>query len=283
MMFPDAAIYVKEGDIPIGTYAIQDSLMVSMEVTLPLNEIYSCTVVSDRHETYQTGTGRIAGGIIGAVLLGPLGAAGGLLAGGKRRFDETIILCRLCDGRTFSAQCTPLTAAKLSQIASANHLSKSIALSQEKNADPVSSNSSLDLADTTECPMCAEIIKIRAKICRYCGCQVQEEKNKEIKNLMTDDVEEVHVFDDLYQNYVANTEAEDFFDRKSALEIMTSFSRLQAIHPGESYRDLADMIRDEYGGNTKQPIYDLIKYGFKFLRKNKKFDIVDGRYLLVKR
>jgi hypothetical protein len=208
-----------------------------------------------------------------------------LLAGGKRRIDQTIILCRLFDGRSFTAECSQTTAAKLTQVAVLNQSPRQAASSAPmyESSRPVAVTHEKD-SDSIDCPMCAERIKEKAKICRFCGCKVQEEKSKKVDSLkLQDDVDEVHQFDELYQKYVSNSDDAEVFDRESALEVMTLFSRLQKQHPDLSYRDLADRVRDEFGGNTKQPLYDLIKNGFKFLRSNRRFDIVEDRYVVVKK
>jgi hypothetical protein len=285
MSFPEGALLVKSGDIPSGVYGVADTLISKDELTIWLTDLHQCTIVSDRHEAYQTGVGRIAGGIIGAALLGPIGAAGGLLAGGKRRIDETVILCRLFDGRSFTAECSQLTAARLTQVAMSNQTTQSTNITKPGSSASVNTTfSGIERdSDNIDCPLCAERIKAKAKICRYCGCDIHEVRKKEIDSIKKESiVEEVYDFGDLYQTYASSLEGEDIFDRESALEVMTLFSQIQKIHPDLSYRDWAEMVKDEFGGNTKQPLYDLIKHGFRFLRANKHFDVVDDRYIVIK-
>ena len=113
MSFPEDVILVNGGDIRQGMWGIAwdipNDLMAIGDQKIMLSDLSGSSVVSDKHETSYTGVGRVAGGILGAALLGPIGAAGGLLAGGKTRVDETIILCCLFDGRTFTGEVSQLT------------------------------------------------------------------------------------------------------------------------------------------------------------------------------
>lgn len=287
MTFRDDALFVKSGDIPKGIYGIAHELMAGEETTIFFKDIQQCSIVSDVHESYQTGVGRIAGGIIGGVFLGPIGAAAGLLSGGKKRFDRTIILCRLNDGRSFTAECSQLTAANLTQVANANSLNRN--LNSNSNLLPESrsgggdSVSESEASDYIECPLCAENIKAKAKICRFCGCKPREFLDEELQKLKArKDVEDVFIIDELYKDYIENSSNEILFDKKSIIEILSLISQFQKLHPDMTHRNWVEMVKDKYYGKTKEPIYDMIKNGFKFVRSNKHFEIIDEKFIAIK-
>jgi hypothetical protein len=280
MSFPENLLVVKGGDISLGPWGFAANFINQGDILIELDLLQSCVVVSDRHESFQTGMGRVAGGILGAALLGPIGAAGGLLAGGKRRIDETIILCRLFDGRTFTAECSQLTAAKFSQIANFNLISKA---SSNNQIDVTSiQHAPKTLKDTTECPMCAEFIKSKAKVCRYCGYKVAEERNARINAVKTDaDTDEIHSFGDLYLKYVDNVTYEEFFSESDVRLILIKFIELHVQNPDATYRQIVDLVKEDLGLEYKTPLLDLFREGFSFTRKNVKFKFISEDDLIV--
>lgn len=282
MTFPENALLIKEGDLSSGIWGFADLLICQGDDVIELDILQSCTIVSDRHEAYQTGIGRVAGGIIGAALLGPIGAAGGLLAGGKRRIDETIILCRLFDGRSFTAECSQLTAAKFTQIANSNLISKA---SNNRSADSIPSDSSTQTKlaeDTIECPMCAEFIKSKAKICRYCGYKIAEEREARIGKINSDaDTEQTYTLNDLYAKYVQNVEYADVFSESDVRLILNSFIRIHSQKKDETYRNIVSLVKDDLGLPYKTQLLDLFREGFSFVRTNKKFRFVSEDDLIV--
>jgi hypothetical protein len=198
----DAEYYIKDGNYNNGFYRLEDGFLIKGKIAINTSRMIYCEVVKDQHETIQSGAGRIAGGIIGGVLLGPVGAIGGLLSGGKRRVDETIIICSFSDGKSFVAESTQLGAANLSKIVDFNKR-----LIEDKKTSEVVSNVSLD-NDVYDCPECAEVIKVKAKICRYCGVKL-EPKLSDIDEARNDfDENEMRRFISDYRN-----EVNDYFFR----------------------------------------------------------------------
>ncbi len=160
MKLKDNEYWIRSGDLKSGIWIVLGDALVSTDQKLEVSLITSCSIVKDEHGFTQSGTGRIAGGIIGAALLGPIGAIGGLLSGGKKRIDETVIHCGLSDGRSFTAESTQIGAASMSRIAAHNTLSQPRINRASNSTQP---------EDLIECPQCAEHIKSRAKVCRFCG------------------------------------------------------------------------------------------------------------------
>lgn len=280
MSFPENALLIKDGDLNPGPWGFAANFISQGDNVVELDLLQSCTVVSDRHEAYQTGIGRVAGGILGAALLGPIGAAGGLLAGGKRRIDETIILCSLFDGRSFTAECSQLTAAKFSQIANSNLMSKA---SGDRNIEVARIQPQINpLDDTVECPMCAEFIKSKAKICRYCGYKVAEEKEMRLAKVAADaDTDHTLSFGDLYQKYINGVNYEDVFSESEVRLILNTFVKIRSDKKDETYRSVVDLVKESLGLQYKTQLLDLFREGFGFARTNRKFKFIDEDDMIV--
>lgn len=280
MSFPENVILVVDGEVEKGMWGIAKDLMAKDDHVILLSELVGCSLVSDRHEEYQTGIGRVAGGVIGAVLLGPIGAAGGLLAGGKRRVDETIVLCSLSDGRSFSGEVSQLTAAKLQQIASRNSQSQYISKSENRLldvAEPVA------LGDSIECPMCAEVIKARAKICRFCGFNIQEEKERKANAISSDPtVESTHDIKLCIANFRLAIEYEEEISDLLVYKVLESFSEMIKKYPDKNYRNVAEFVKNDLDIEYKMVINDLIREGFPFLRACPTFEVV-GDLIVVRK
>lgn len=279
MSFPEDVLLVKEGDLDHGMWGLAEHLMAKEDQVIMLDLLQSCSLVSDRHEAYQTGMGRVAGGIIGAALLGPIGAAGGLLAGGKRRIDETIVLCRLFDGRTFTAECSPLTAAKLNQISNINQLNQT---SIARNQNIQNSRFVSDSVDTVECPMCAENIKRKAKICRFCGYKIAEERESKIQKVTADsDTEQILSYSDLYQVYLNNVGYEDVFTEFEGILILKTFIEVHKKNPKSTYREVVELVKEKLELTYKTHLLDFFREGFKFARSDKKFMLMEDDGMIV--
>lgn len=279
MSFPEGALVVINGEISLGAWGFADDFMVKDAEIIPLAELVYCRVVSDRHETYQTGVGRVAGGIIGGVLLGPLGAAGGLLAGGKRRIDETIIYCRLADERSFTAQCSQLTAAKFIELSETNQrLQRGAGGVQQIPAQPVTAA----VGGTIECPMCAETIKARALICRFCGFKIAAELEQREKQILEQsDTAEVLSYSELYERYITSVDNDDAFLEGEGKGVLNAFARIRTRNPSMPYREAVDVLREELGLENKSPLLDFFREGFKFARGGKKFTLIQGSDRIV--
>ena len=279
MIFPENALLVKEGDLDHGMWGVSEDLIAKDNQVIMLESLQSCSLVSDRHEAYQTGMGRVAGGIIGAALLGPIGAAGGLLAGGKRRIDETIVLCRLFDGRTFTAECSQLTAAKLNQISNINQLNQT---SVVRSQNIQNSHSESDSTDTVECPMCAENIKRKAKICRFCGYKIAEERESRIQKITADnDTEQILSYVDLYEVYLNNVGYEDVFTESEGKFILKIFIEIHQKNPKSTYREVVELVKDKLNLTYKTHLLDFFREGFKFARSDKKFSLMEDDAMIV--
>lgn len=132
---------------------MSDELRYDNEKTyvINLNSVQSVDLLTEENKKHVLGT--LAGAGVGLALLGPLGAAVGLLTGGNKK--EVNIAVNLKDGRHFIARCTNKTYATLIPYAS-------------KNKDPLE-------VDTKECPMCAETIKEKARVCRFCSYEFKQQ------------------------------------------------------------------------------------------------------------
>jgi len=125
-----------------------------------LNTVTTIEIITEENKKKVMGT--IIGGGAGLLLLGPLGAIGGLLLGGNKKLVNIAVAFN--DGRNFVATCTTKTHLSLLQYAGKGGAPMPAAA--ETTAIPVKK---LALSgDTKECPMCAETIKAKAKICRFC-------------------------------------------------------------------------------------------------------------------
>jgi hypothetical protein len=221
----DNEFWVQSGSFPVGRYSLIDEKFTNGEIVIKISKLVSCTIVKDEHSTSQSGAGRIAGGILGAALLGPIGALGGLLAGGKKRVDQTIILCGFDDNRTFTAESTQLGAANLVRIAQSN-------LSSARNQSHVAQSASVIENDQIECPQCAELIKRKAKICRYCGLSLEDTliPPKAIPNSTDLDFSSVpnHPYKKFLTDYRDQVKDSPFSSDIDVINAIDSFSKLYA-------------------------------------------------------
>lgn len=127
---------------------------------IDLNTTTTIEIITEENQKKVMGT--IMGGGAGLLLLGPLGAIGGLLLGGNKKLVNIAVAFN--DGRNFVATCTTRTHLSLLQ-----YTGKGVA-----PLPPVTETASIPVKKSTlsggtkECPMCAETIKAKAKICRFC-------------------------------------------------------------------------------------------------------------------
>jgi|ETNmetMinimDraft_13_1059891.scaffolds.fasta_scaffold19951_2 hypothetical protein len=120
-----------------------------------LNKVTTIDIITEENKKKVMGT--LVGGAAGLLLLGPLGAIGGLLLGGNKNMVN--IAVGLNDDRHFVASCTAKTHLALLKFKGKG--GTPTPASVETPTAPVSN-------DTKECPMCAETVKAKAKICRFC-------------------------------------------------------------------------------------------------------------------
>ena len=120
-----------------------------------LNKVTTIDIITEENKKKVMGT--LVGGAAGLLLLGPLGAIGSLLLGGNKNMVN--IAVGLNDDRHFVASCTAKTHLALLKFKGKG--GTPTPASVETPTAPVSN-------DTKECPMCAETVKAKAKICRFC-------------------------------------------------------------------------------------------------------------------
>lgn len=131
------------------------------EYIIDLNTVTTIEIITEENKKKVMGT--MMGGGAGLLLLGPLGAIGGLLLGGNKKLVN--IAVALNDGRNFVATCTTKTHLSLLKYAGKGG-APVVAVATEQAIQPEKKLTSSD--DTKECPMCAETVKAKAKICRFC-------------------------------------------------------------------------------------------------------------------
>lgn len=155
--------------LPSGSYVLDNNFFRQWGTSDPglnLSLFSTCDIILDVHQTTHTSSGRIAGGILGAVVAGPLGAVAGLMTGGKKTVDKTEVYCSLIDGRGFKAECSRESAAALrAAVLTVQRTNTSINTERTDNAK----TSKTPAERTKECPQCAETVKLKAKICRFCN------------------------------------------------------------------------------------------------------------------
>jgi hypothetical protein len=215
----DTQYWLKSGDFETGIWSLKDGFLENGKNTINISNLLYCKFVKDEHSTSQSGIGRIAGGIIGGVLLGPVGAIGGLLSGGRKRIDETIIICAFSDQKSFIAESTQVGAAHLIRIAEIN-------LRGSQNASINNNNYSSELSEEQyECPECAEVIKKKAKICRYCGAQVNFKFDT--TETASKDIGEIDCFKYFISDYKSQVENFCFKDEEAIKKIIRSWFNIE--------------------------------------------------------
>lgn len=181
-------IHVQEGDIKTGYWYLDgcemwrydpgktDTSKIKINIK---NQFTSIELFSTDDKRTASGTG--AAGLVGLAVAGPLGAVAGMLYGGKKK-NETIVMCNLGNNKMFLAVMDISVYAKLKMCVAKNSASpeeqkgsvskikvakkspaKKKTINSEKEAVAIDNN-----VETKECPMCAEVVKSRAKICRFC-------------------------------------------------------------------------------------------------------------------
>ena len=285
MSCPDNAVIIYDGDLEFGTWVIVDDYIAkSLSVLILKSDIIACNVISDVHQVSHTRSGRIAGGILGAVLLGPLGAAAGLMTGGQTKVDETKIYCALRDGRTFSAEVSPATSAKIQQICQLNQINTHQNVNLQTTTVDVNIPTTSSSGDYIECPMCAESIKSRAKVCRFCGYNILIEKDLKISALISDPcIEYVLNYHEQLKMYRDNISYEDEnISNELVHKIVLEFSNVISSNPNADYRELSMMVKNKLSISKIKYINDLTRESFKFIRECKKFDVYDDSLAIRK-
>lgn len=177
--FNDIRFEVASETVPSGTYHLQDSLFTRTGGFLLTSSFISCELLGEMRSTEHTNSGRLAGGVLGLAVAGPLGALAGLMTGGKKTIDETDFFCELDDGRSFVAKCNGAAYSKFKAVVATNNAERRrdaiVAASESAVAIASQLSTTKELTHTSpdnsqkDCPSCAESVKFRARNCRYCG------------------------------------------------------------------------------------------------------------------
>ena len=124
------------------------SVKEGYEIVKLKNNITGIELFTHDKRSERTASGTFAATIVGSIALGPLGGIAGAMWGGKKKKTNKVGFgVQLKDGRQFIAEADFDVFVKI------------------KSYVPLIST---DTADTKECPMCAETVKAKAKICRFC-------------------------------------------------------------------------------------------------------------------
>lgn len=174
---------------PSGLYRLDEGILSGSGVRVNLAEqLLSVQIISSVDQLNRTYSGTLASGVLGFALLGPLGAVGGMMVGGrKKHIQSTICMGVLDDGRVFLVDGTPSDFAALTGLASnrsratntieAQASTLKITASKQIEALPVEvkiqkSVSSKLKSDEKKCPKCSGIIKKEAKKCKHCKSEI---------------------------------------------------------------------------------------------------------------
>jgi len=163
-----------------GWWELDGDVLTNLKIRINLLKFKSISVIGEEVSESQQITrkepiGRVAGGILGYGLLGPAGAVLGTLMGGNKNSSNNApvisilktINCELLDGRTFIAIGNSTAVAELSRLVAINQAGN-------KQIANVSKDQDTDNMDRIECPRCAEWIKKKASICRFCGFEINQ-------------------------------------------------------------------------------------------------------------
>jgi hypothetical protein len=130
---------------------------------LHVDDIVHVAIVKEGTTPSKLG-GAAAGAALGFLLAGPLGTAIGGLAGSNRQSQDTL------GSITFKSGATLLVTVDASNMGGFLSLQARYPFTGTAPVDESKSTLEVDPSNLTkECPRCAEIIKLKAMVCRYCG------------------------------------------------------------------------------------------------------------------
>lgn len=202
-----------------------------MEYIIDLNSVTTIEIITEENKKKVAGT--MAGGAAGLLLLGPLGAIGGLLLGGNKKLVN--IAVSLNDGRYFVATCTTKTHLALLKYAGKGGST----IPPPQQISPSQESTTAD--DSKECPMCAETIKKKAKICRFCGHTFEDNQESVINtDVAPAENDEIVVLekDKNNRDFVASN------DNVDAKSIYNELEELYSDYGNENFH--CDMLVKEY-------------------------------------
>ena len=174
---------------PSGLYRLDGGFLSGSGVRINLaDQLVSVQIISSVDQLNRTYSGTLASGVLGFALLGPLGAVGGMMVGGrKKHIQSTICMGVLDDGRVFLVDGTPSDFAVLTGLASSRSRSTKVIEAQTSNPKLSASNEIIALpvevkiqksvsaklkADEKKCPKCSGVIKKEAKKCKHCKSDI---------------------------------------------------------------------------------------------------------------
>jgi hypothetical protein len=181
---------VQGSAFPSGLYRLEDGILSGSGVRVNLAEqLVSVQIISSVDQLNRTYSGTLASGVVGFALLGPLGAVGGMLVGGrKKHIQSTISMGVLDDGRVFLVDGTPSNFASLTTLASSRNrrvnlidapVTKNFQISNSMKSEVIPAEMQLKKKtaiklkpDERKCPSCFEIVKSAAIKCRHCKSNI---------------------------------------------------------------------------------------------------------------
>jgi len=181
---------VQGSAFPPGLYRLEDGILSGAGVRVNLAEhLVSVQIISSVDQLDRTYSGTLASGVLGFALLGPLGAVGGMLVGGrKKHIKSTISMGVLDDGRVFLLDGSPSDYASLTALVSTRNkrvnlielpVTKNLQISNSMKSEAIQVEMRLQKkrgiklkTDEKKCPSCLEVVKIAALKCRHCKSNI---------------------------------------------------------------------------------------------------------------
>ncbi len=144
------------------------------QIIIKLRDVlFDITLISHDKESKRTLSGTASATILGTIAMGPLGGIAGAVYGGQRdNKDNVVFIATFNDGRKFIAETQKETYLELLGYIPSEQTTQNTDNEKTHGSDKQKYN----LSDIKECPMCAETIKLKAKVCRFCGYSFSNEE-----------------------------------------------------------------------------------------------------------